>query len=186
MPHPDRKGLLRRAAEASKKHGRGILVIEGRDVPHYGFLDELQRSLADEAEATTILMAAEEAVNFYDPTTEAVVIDERTEGIFVLIVGAAETRVVGEVFRTRARWSEAAALFRQANARRARGKPDEPTIDGSEDDKRCTRVALRSLGVSEGQGGVRTASGAERPSLSPQGSRPLEDLRRGVIGRDLG
>jgi len=71
-------------------------------VPHYGFLDELQKSLADQDEAAGIVKAAEEAVAAYDPETEAVVIDERSEGTFVVIVGAAETRVVGEFFWTKA------------------------------------------------------------------------------------
>jgi len=49
-----------------------------------------------------ILKAAAEAVNAYDPEREAVVIDERAEGIVVLILGETEARVVGVFF-----WSSA-------------------------------------------------------------------------------
>ena len=85
------------------EHGRGfVVVVEGRDEPHYGFVDELERAIADEVEGAGILKAAKEAVTSYDRDTEAVVIDERAEGIFVVIVGPKETRVIGEFFGTKA------------------------------------------------------------------------------------
>ena len=58
----------------------------------------LRASLSDVPEAGTILTAAEEAANSFNPKTDAVVIDERSEGIFVVIVGPKETRVIGEFF----------------------------------------------------------------------------------------
>jgi len=75
--------------------------MEGRDVPHYGFLDELRLSLSGEPDAATILKATGAAVNSYNPESEAVVFDERAEGVVILIVGAAETRVVAESYWTK-------------------------------------------------------------------------------------
>jgi hypothetical protein len=99
MPRPDRAEILRRAKDTFREHGRGfVVVVEGRDEPHYGFPDELQHALADEEEAVGIVKAAAGAVAAYDPQREAVVIDERAEGIFVVIVGPVQTRVIGELF----------------------------------------------------------------------------------------
>lgn len=73
MPAPNRAEILRRAREAYLDHGRGFVIIfEDREEPHYGFLDELQTSLADEEEAAGIVRAAEDAVAAYDPEKEAV------------------------------------------------------------------------------------------------------------------
>ena len=102
MPAPNRAETLRRTKGVSREARRGfVVVIEGRDEPHYGFVDELQKALANEAEAARIVKAAEEAVAAYDPEKEAVVIDERAEGIFVLIRSEIETRVAGEFFWTK-------------------------------------------------------------------------------------
>jgi len=97
MPAPNRAEIPRRARDAFHTDGLGfIVVVERRYERHYGFLDELERALTSEEEAVKIVKAAKEAVAAYDPETEAVVIDERAKGIFVVIVGATETRVVGE------------------------------------------------------------------------------------------
>ena len=102
MAAPNRAEILRRAREAFRDHGRGfVVVIEGRDEPHYGFVDELQKTLADEEDAVEIVKAAGEAVAAYDPETEAVITDERTEGIIVVIVGPTQTRLVGDLFWTK-------------------------------------------------------------------------------------
>ena len=102
MPAPNRAELLRRAREAFLEQGRGfVVVVEGRDEPHYGFIDELQKALTDDEDDADFLKAAAEAVAAYDPETEAVVIDERAEGIFIVIVGSTETRVIGEFFGTK-------------------------------------------------------------------------------------
>ena len=99
MPAPNRAEILRRAREAFREHGRGfVVVVEGRGEPHYGFVDELQKALTDDEDDADFLKAAGEAVAAYDPQTEAVVIDERAEGIFIVIVGPADTRVIGEFF----------------------------------------------------------------------------------------
>ena len=102
MPAPERAEILRRVREAFLEHGRGFVIIfEDREEPRYGLFDDLRTSLPDEAEAATILMAVEKAVVAYDSKTEAVVIDERAEGIFVLIRSEIETRVAGEFFWTK-------------------------------------------------------------------------------------
>ena len=103
MPAPSRAEILRRAREAFPEDRRGfVVVVEGRDEPHYGFVDELQKALTDDEDDADFLTAAAEAVAAYDPETEAVVIDEQSERIFVVIVGPEETRVIGESF-----WSKA-------------------------------------------------------------------------------
>jgi hypothetical protein len=52
VPSPDRAEILRRAKEAFREHGRGfVVVVEDREEPHYGFLDELQKLLGDEPDA---------------------------------------------------------------------------------------------------------------------------------------
>lgn len=102
MPAPDRAEILGGVKEAVHEYGRRhVVLLDNRDQPHYGFPDELQRVLVIEEEAAGIVKAAAEAVAAYDPQREAVVIDERAEGIFVVIGGPAETRVFSELFGTK-------------------------------------------------------------------------------------
>lgn len=98
MPAPDRTEILRRAKEAFREHGRGfVVVVEDREEPHYGLLDELRENPAEEPEADTLIEATEFALRAYVPEAEAVVIDSRPEGIFVVIISSFATWPVGEI-----------------------------------------------------------------------------------------
>jgi hypothetical protein len=97
MPPPDRTDLLRRARDAYRAHGRGFFVAhDGREERHYGLLEELEENLAEESDARGLLVVARKAVEGYDPEREAVLIDSRPEGIYVLIVGEEGSRTLGE------------------------------------------------------------------------------------------
>jgi hypothetical protein len=98
MPAPDRAEILRRAKDAFREHGPGfVVVVEDREEPHYGFLDELQKLLGDEPETRELISATESALMLYRPDEEAVVINSRGEGIYVLIVGPDRTQTLGEI-----------------------------------------------------------------------------------------
>lgn len=97
MPPPDRTEILRRGKEAFREHGRGFVVVhDGREERHYGLLEELEENLAEESDARGLLIVARKAVEEYDPEREAVLIDSRPEGIYVLIVGEKGSRTLGE------------------------------------------------------------------------------------------
>jgi len=98
MPAPDRAKILRRAKEAFREHGRGFVVcLDDRDEPHYGFLPKLKERLRDEPDAKTLPAAAFVAVEQYHPDREAVVIDSRPEGIYVMVVWDGGTWMVSEI-----------------------------------------------------------------------------------------
>ena len=68
MAAPDRAEILRRARDAFREHGRGFaVVIEGRDEPRYGFLDELRENLVEEPEADTLVEATQFALKVCVP-----------------------------------------------------------------------------------------------------------------------
>ncbi len=93
----DRTGLLRRADEAYRERGRGFLVAhDDRVEPHYGLAEELEENLAEESDSRALLAVAHKAIEEYDPEREAVLIDSRPEGIYVLIVGERGSRTLGE------------------------------------------------------------------------------------------
>ncbi len=102
MPAVDRAEIMRRAKDAFREHGRGfVVVMEDREEPHYGFLPELEELLEGEPEAKTLLDAAFVALELYQPDREAVVIDSRPEGIYVMVVWASGVWTVGEIVWSR-------------------------------------------------------------------------------------
>lgn len=83
---------------AFREDGRGsVVMLDYREEPHYGFLPELEERLGDEPDAKRLLSATVQVLDGYNPENEAVVIDSRPEGIFVLIVSDGGTRMVGEI-----------------------------------------------------------------------------------------
>ncbi len=102
MPAPDRAEILRRAKEAFHEHGRGfVVVLDDREESHYGFLPELKERLGDEPEAEGLISITESVLSLYRPECEAVVIDSRPEGIYVLIVSEDWTQTFGEILWTK-------------------------------------------------------------------------------------
>jgi hypothetical protein len=97
MSAPPPSDFLRRALEAYRKHGRGFTVAhDGREEAHYGLAEELEENLAEESDARGLLLLARKVLAEYDPEWEAVLIDSRREGIYVLVVGEEGSRTLGE------------------------------------------------------------------------------------------
>ena len=74
------------ARQAFEIAGRGCLVRIGEDQPRYAKVAEVAARLEPYAEATMLLTAVSEAVERYDPSTEAVVLLETAVGFQVLIL----------------------------------------------------------------------------------------------------
>jgi hypothetical protein len=66
--------------------GRGCLVRLGEDEPRYATVEKIAARLEPHAEATMLLTAVSEAVERYDPSTEAVILLETDSGFQVLIL----------------------------------------------------------------------------------------------------
>src|ERR1035441_9832096 len=73
----------RRAFEIA---GRGCLVRIGEDGPRYATVDKIAARLESHPDATMLLTAISEAVERYDPSTEAVILLETDSGFQVLIL----------------------------------------------------------------------------------------------------
>jgi hypothetical protein len=73
----------RRAFEIA---GRGCLVRIGEDEPRYATVTEIAARLEPHPDATMLLTAVSEAVEHYDPSTEAVILLETDSGFQVLIL----------------------------------------------------------------------------------------------------
>ncbi len=102
MPSPNRAEILRRAKEVFCEHGRGfVVVLDDREETHYGFLPELEERLGDDPDARGLLSVTESALGLYRLEAEAVVIDSRREGIYVLIVGEDRSQTFGEILWTK-------------------------------------------------------------------------------------
>src|ERR1039457_1210999 len=82
----------RRAFEIA---GRGCLVRIGEDEPRYAMVAEVAARLEPYAEATMLLTAVSEAVERYDPSTEAVILLETDSGFEVLILSSEGWESVG-------------------------------------------------------------------------------------------
>jgi hypothetical protein len=96
MSAPTRPELLRRARDAYHAHGRGFTIAhEGREEAHYGLPEELDDALAEESDASGLVAVARTAIEEYDPEREAVLIDSRSDGILVTIVGENGPRTLG-------------------------------------------------------------------------------------------
>ncbi len=93
---PDRTELLRRAREAYREDGRGVLLlIGGREEPHYALREELEERLGDEPNARSLLDWVFVDLNMFGPPEEAVVVDDRPDGIYVLVIREAGACLVG-------------------------------------------------------------------------------------------
>jgi hypothetical protein len=66
--------------------GRGCLVRLGEDEPRYATVAEVTARLEPHAETTMLLTAVSEAVERYDPSTEAVILLETDSGFQALIL----------------------------------------------------------------------------------------------------
>ncbi len=73
----------RRAFEIA---GRDCLVRLGEDEPRYATMAEIAAQLEPHPETTMLLTAVSEAVERYDPSTEAVILLETDSGFQVLIL----------------------------------------------------------------------------------------------------
>jgi hypothetical protein len=73
----------RRAFEIA---GRGCLVRIGEDEPRYATVEEIAARLEPHPDATMLLTAVSEAVERYDPATEAAILLETGSGFQVLIL----------------------------------------------------------------------------------------------------
>ena len=73
----------RRAFEIA---GRGCLVRLGEEEPHYAKVEEIAARLEPHPDATMLLTAVSEAVERYDPSTEAAILLEVASGYQVLIL----------------------------------------------------------------------------------------------------
>jgi hypothetical protein len=74
------------AKQAFEIAGRGCLVRIGEDEPRYAKVEEIATRLEPHGEATMLLTAVSEAVERYDPSTEAVILLETDCGFQVLIL----------------------------------------------------------------------------------------------------
>ena len=74
------------ARRAFEIGGRGCLVRLGEDEPTYATVTEIAVRLEPHADATMLLTAVSEAVERYDPATEAVILLETESGFQVLIL----------------------------------------------------------------------------------------------------
>ena len=74
------------AKRAFEIAGRGCLVRLGEDEPTYATMAEIAARLEPHAETTMLLTAVSEAVERYDPSTEAVILLETDSGFQVLIL----------------------------------------------------------------------------------------------------
>ena len=66
--------------------GRGCLVRLGEDEPRYATVAEIAARLEPHKDARMLLTAVSEAVERYDPATEAAILLEVTSGYQVLIL----------------------------------------------------------------------------------------------------
>jgi hypothetical protein len=71
-------GTIEGARRAFEIAGRGCLVRMGEDEPRYATVAEIAARLEPHPEATMLLTAVSEAVERYDPTTEAAILSTRT------------------------------------------------------------------------------------------------------------
>ena len=83
MNTADTIDAARRAFEIA---GRGCLVRMGKDEPRYATVAEIAARLEPHADATMLLTAVSEAVERYDPATEAAILLEVASGYQVLIL----------------------------------------------------------------------------------------------------
>lgn len=74
------------ARQAFEIAGRGCVVRIGEDEPHYATVSQIAARLEPHRDATMLLTAVSEAVERYDPSTEAVILLETAIGFQVLIL----------------------------------------------------------------------------------------------------
>jgi hypothetical protein len=81
--------------------GRDCLVRIGEDEPRYATVSEIAARLEPHPDATMLLTAVSEAVERYDPSTEAVILLETESGFQVLILSPFGWDYVGGLDSTR-------------------------------------------------------------------------------------
>ena len=74
------------AKRAFERAGRGCLVRFGEDESRYATVTEIAAQLEPHPDATMLLTAVSEAVERYDPSTEAAILLEVPSGYQVLIL----------------------------------------------------------------------------------------------------
>jgi hypothetical protein len=90
---------LERARLAYQSAGRGCIISTRRgEEPRYATVTELAARLGPEEDMLMLLTAISEAVERYNPVSEAVVMIESEKGFEVSIVRANESESVGGLF----------------------------------------------------------------------------------------
>jgi len=83
------------ARRVFERAGRGCLVRLGEDEPRYATVAEIAARLEPHPDATMLLTAVSEAVERYDPSTEAAILLEVASGYQVLIISTEGYEYVG-------------------------------------------------------------------------------------------
>ena len=89
---------LDRARLAYQRAGRGCIVSLFKGDARYATMAEMAARLGPEVDSTMLLTAISDAVERYNPETEAVVLIESEKGFEVLIISASATESVGGLF----------------------------------------------------------------------------------------
>ena len=71
--------------------------MEGQEEPLYAFREELEERLGDEPDAKRLLDWIFVALTTFHPPEEAVVLDDRPDGIYVLVIREVGTCLVGSL-----------------------------------------------------------------------------------------
>lgn len=78
--------------------GRGFVVLRvDESAVHYATLSDLREGLQEEVAVVGLLDTAQLVYDTYDPETEALVLDFRTEALTALLVRADRAEVLGSV-----------------------------------------------------------------------------------------
>ncbi len=88
-------GTIDSARRSFEIAGRGCLVRIGEDEPRYAKVAEIAARLEPHEDATMLLTAVTEAVERYNPSTEAVILLETDSGFQVLILSPSGWDYVG-------------------------------------------------------------------------------------------
>ena len=74
-----------------------FLLREGQEVPLYVFREELEERLGDEPDAKRLLDWVSIALATFRPPDEAIVLEDRTDGIYVLVIRDVGACLVGSL-----------------------------------------------------------------------------------------
>lgn len=90
--------ILESARYGYERAGRGCIVSVPSEAPRYATVTELAARFDAEADSTILLTAISEAVERYNPESEAVTVIESEKGFEVSIVSATGRKRVGGLF----------------------------------------------------------------------------------------